>query len=102
MPFVGAETALAATIDLGDDKYFIICKKVVPGASKALLRLFNDFHEDSTTYKNHLVRQSELVSQLEVVGGAPTSIVKSPGSAGMKASDLEGTNLHRAIIPLFV
>jgi hypothetical protein len=50
MPFAGPETALAETIDAGDDKYFIRRKKARPEASRTLLRLFNDFHEVSTTY----------------------------------------------------
>jgi hypothetical protein len=68
MPFAGPETALAATIDSRDDKYFVHGKKARPGASRAPLRLFNDFHEGSTTYQNLLARQRELASQLDVVG----------------------------------
>jgi hypothetical protein len=51
MPFAGPETALAATIDSQDDKYFVQRKKARPGPSTAPPRLFNDFHEGSTTYK---------------------------------------------------
>ena len=51
MPFAEPETALAATIDSGDDKYFVDGTKARPGAPMAPLRLFNDFHEGSTTYE---------------------------------------------------
>ena len=82
MPFPGPETALAATIGAGDDEYFVHCKKARPGASRAQLRLFNDFHEDSTTYRkitqcaNVNLPRSWILSE-----EPPTRIVKSPGSA---------------------
>jgi len=57
IPFPGAETAIASTIASSTAQRSSASKQRYPEARQGLLRLFNDLHQDSTTYadspRNH-------------------------------------------------
>jgi hypothetical protein len=60
IPFAGPTTALAATIDSADEEWVSdAAKRRALELARAVLRLFNHLHEDSTTYENRQAKNSQ-------------------------------------------